>query len=318
MRYDSDYAQLELSAEELAGAVAALDLDLGPLAPGRLGGATPQGQRAFEDALAALPSDARDLLGGTLTALTDPDRSLKLVASAGDAGLHRAVYAWKGDGCAMLASRAGVNVLARASADDLSATMLTPLLPNDGGLPVAVRAELDGRAVLALVGAADALRAGRMAALLGHSPVPESVTSAEVAARLAGSLLDDPRWTANLFASVLPFDASAFMDAPTVDLAMGRVAQSGLLVTVERDGAFPAVYHPTDKGLVALHTIAEASGRIALTLFERRDDALAYESMLLVRSPYALLMMSISPEGGGIAPLQASGLTALAARITGA
>ena len=38
-------------------------------------------------------------------------------------------------------------------------------------------------------------------------------------------------------ASVLPFDASAFMDAPT-----------------------PAIYHPTDAGPVTLHTIAETSG----------------------------------------------------------
>ena len=317
MRHDSERAYLELSAEELAGAVTALDLPLGPLAPGRLGNATPQAQRAFEDALPTLSDTARVLLGDTLATLTDPDRSLKLVASAGDAYLHRAVYAWKDAGCAMLASRAGINVLAVATADDISATIITPVLPGDGGLPVDVHAELDGRAVLALVGAADALRAGRMAALLGHAPVPESVTAAEVAARLADSMIDDPRWTASLFASVLPFDASAFMDASTVDLAMGRLAQSGLFAAVERDGAFPATYHPTDEGLVALHTIAGASGRVALTLFEKRADALAYESILLISSPFALLMASLAPEGGGVAPLSAGGLSALASRITG-
>ncbi len=50
--------------------------------------------------------------------------------------------------------------------------------------------------------------------------MPESVTAAEAAARLRDSMIDDPRWSTNLYASVLPFDASAFMDAPTVELAL--------------------------------------------------------------------------------------------------
>ena len=150
-----------------------------------------------------------------------------------------------------------------------------------------------------------------------HVVCPHCVAVNRVpAARLAESMIDDPRWSSNLFASVLPFDASAFMDTPTVELAMGRLADAGLFAVTERNGALPAIYHPTDAGLVTLHTIAEASGRVAFTLFEKHDDALAYESVLLAYGRGMLLMLNLAPEGGGITPLSTGGLAQLIARIS--
>lgn len=317
MRYDSDYAQLELSAEELAGAVLALGLELGPLAPGRLSAGTPQAQRAFEDALATLPDAARELLGTALEVLADPDRSLKLATTIAEASLHRAVYAWRGSVCSMLASRSGKSVLALATAADATSAILTPLLGSGTTVAMEPRADLDGRAVLAFVGAADALRFGRMRSLAVHAPAPEGLTAADVAQRLEDAMLDDPRWSVNLYASVLPFDPAAIMDVPTAELALGRLAAAGLFGITEADGAMPASYHPTDEALVALDAIAEADGRVAFTLFEKREDALAYESMLLARGRYVTLAVSLSPEGAGITPTTAAAIAALGERIAG-
>lgn len=317
MRYDSEYAQLELSAEELAGAVSTLGLALGPLAPARLAAGLPQAQRAFEDGLAVLSEEARDLLEETLNVLADPERSLKLAAAAGEAYLHRAVYAWRSDSCAVLASRSGANVLARAEAADASAAILTPLLGNGPAVAMGPELELDGRAALVFVAAADALRFGRLRSLATHSPMPQSLTAADVTARLADSMLDDPRWSTNLYASVLPFDPAGFMDQPTVELALARLAAAGVFGVTEADGAMPAYYHPTDEALVALDAIAEADGRAAFTLFEKKPEALAYESMLLARGRYLSLAVSISPDGAGIAQTTTEGVAALAGRITG-
>lgn len=316
MRYDSEYAQLELSAEELAGAVSALGLGLGALAPARLAAGSPQAQRAFEDGLAVLPDEARDLLEAMLDVLADPERSLKLAATAGESHLHRAVYAWRGDACAMLASRSGTNVLARAEAADASAAILTPLLGNGPDVAIGPELELDGRAVLAFVAAADALRFARLRSLAIHSPLPQSLTAADVTARLADSMLDDPRWSTNLYASVLPFDPAGFMDQPTVELALGRLATANLFGVTEADGTMPAYYHPTDEALVTLDAIAEADGRVAFTLFEKRADALAYESMLLARGRYLSVAVSLSPDGAGITQTTVESVAALAGRVS--
>lgn len=316
MRYDADNARIELSAAELAGAVSGLELQLGPVAPGRLGGGGQDALRAFEDGLLTLPSAARDLLADNLARIADPTRALKIAAAAGDAWLHRAVYAFDDSGVSVLASALDSNFLAASSAADITAVMSAALVGEPPVIDSDTRLELDGRAVVALVAAADALRYGRIAALANHTQYPEGLVASEVASRLAESMLDDPRWSSNLFASVLPFDASAFMDTPTVELAMGRLADAGLFAVTERNGALPAIYHPTDAGFVTLHTIAEATGRVAFTLFEKRDDAIAYESVLLAHGRGMLLMLSLAPEGGGMAPLSSGGLAQLIARIS--
>lgn len=318
MKYDSTNAQLELSTAELSGAVSALGLRLGPIAPARLGGAEAHAVRAFEDGLAPLPDEARDLLEAALGALADPRRSVKLHAIAGEDWLHRAVYAWSGGTIAMLASRAGANVLGLASADDITAVLTTPLLAEGAPVEGDTRLELDGRAAIALVAAGDALRFGRLTALARHLQAPESVNAAEVATRLAESMVDDPRWSTNLYASVLPFDASAFMDAPTVELAMGKLAAAGLFAVTERNGAMPTYYHPTDEGLVVLDALANAGGRVAFTLFELKDGGeIAYDAMLLARGTHLLAALDVSPAGGGLVALSTPALAALAARITG-
>lgn len=316
MRYDAENSRIELSATELAGAVSGLELQLGPIAPGRLGGGGRDALRVFEDGLATLPSAARDLLAANLARVADPGRALKIAAAAGDAWLHRAVYAFDDSGVSVLASSGDSNFLAASSAADITAVMSAALVGDPPVIDSDTRLELDGRAVVALVGAADALRYGRLAALSSHKQYPEGIVASEVAARLAESMIDDPRWSSNLFASVLPFDASAFMDAPTVDLAMSRLAEAGLFSATEKSGALPAIYHATDAGLVTLHAIAEASGRIAFTLFEKRADALAYESVLLAYGRGMLLMLNLAPEGGGMAPLSTGGLARLIARVS--
>ncbi len=319
MRYDSDTTLLELSPAELAGAVSALGLRLGPIAPARLGGGDASAIRAFEDGLAVLPATARDLLQQTLDTMADPKRSLKLHALSGEDWLHRAVYAWGDEGIAMLATRGGTNILGRATADDITSVLTTPLFGDDINAGGDVRLALDGRAAIALVGAGDALRFGRMAALARHRPMPESVTAGEVSVRLAESMLDDPRWSSNLYASVLPFDASAWMDAPTTEVAMNHLVAAGLFAVTERSGAMPASYHPTDEGLVVLDTLANAGGRVALTLFERPDaDTVAYESLLLARGTHLLAMLSVAPEGGGLVALSAAAFATVVARVAGA
>jgi len=319
VRYDSDTALLELSPAELAGAVSALGLRLGPIAPARLGSGDAAAVRSFEDGLAVLPTAARELLESMLGTLTDPARSLKLAAAAGEDWLHRAVYAWGDEGIAMLATRSGTNILGRATADDITSVLTTPLFGDGDTVEGDVRLALDGRAAIALVGAGDALRFGRMAALARHTPMPDSVTAGEVSARLAESMLDDPRWSSNLYASVLPFDASAWMDAPTTEVAMSHLVAAGLFAVTERSGAMPASYHPTDEGLVVLDTLANAGGRVALTVFERPDaGTVAYESLLLARGGHMLAMLSVAPEGGGIVALSTAALATLTARITGA
>lgn len=318
MRYDSDTALLELDPAELAGAISALGVRLGPIAPGRLGGGDAAAVRAFEDGLAVLPDEARDLLESALGTLADPKRSLKVHALAGEDWLHRAVYAWSDAGIAMLATRAGTNVLGAATAEDIASVLTTPLFGGSEAVAGDVRLQLDGRAAIALVGAGDALRFGRMAALTRHMQMPEGITAAEVSARLTESTIDDPRWTANLYASVLPFDAAAWMDAPTTELAMQHLAGAGLFTVVERSGAMPAHYHPTDEGLVALDTLANAGGRVALTLFEQPNaQTLAYESILLARGQHMLAMLSVAPEGAGLVALSTSALTTLVSRIAG-
>ncbi len=318
MRYDSDTALLELSPAELAGAITALGLRLGPIAPARLGGGDASAVRAFEDGLAVLPDEARTLLEWTLGTLADPARSLKVHALAGEDWLHRAVYAWSDAGTAMLATRAGTNVIGAATADDITSVLAAPLFGGGEAVEGDVRLQLDGRAALALVGSGDALRFGRMAALTRHMQMPESVTAAEVSARLAESMIDDPRWTSNLYASVLPFDASVWMDAPTAELAMTHLASAGLFTVTERSGAMPAHYHPTDEGLVVIDTLANAGGRVAFTLFEQPDSGtLAYESVLLARGQRMLAMLSVAPEGGGLTALSTSALTGLIDRVAG-
>jgi hypothetical protein len=131
-------------------------------------------------------------------------------------------------------------------------------------------------------------------------------------------MLDDPRWTSNLYASVLPFDASTWMDPHTTDLAMRHLAEAGLFTVAEASGAMPAHYHPTDEGLVTLDTLANAGGRVALTLFEQPDaQTLAYESILLARGPHMLAMLSVAPEGAGLLALSTAALTTLVSRIAG-
>ncbi|MRS12529.1 MAG: hypothetical protein EG823_05580 [Actinobacteria bacterium] len=316
MRYDAENARIELSAAELAGAVSGLELQLGPVAPGRLGGGGADALRAFEDGLASLPSAARDLLAANLERLADPARALKIAAAAGDAWLHRAVYAFDGTGVSVLASALDSNFLASSSAADIAAVFSAALVGEPPVIDSDTRLVLEGRDVVTLVAAADALRYGRLAALSAHKQYPEGLVSSEIAARLAESMIDDPRWSSNLLASVLPFDASAFMDTPTVELAMARLAEVGLFAVTERDGALPAIYHPTDAGLVTLHAIAEAGGRVAFTLFEKRQDALAYESVLLARGRGMLLMLNVAPEGGGMAPLSSGALAQLIARVS--
>ncbi|MBN1193149.1 MAG: hypothetical protein JXA36_05625 [Coriobacteriia bacterium] len=318
MRYDQETARIELSATELAGAVSGLELRLGPIAPGRLGGGGPEALRTFEDALPALPSEARDLLETGLTRLAAPKRALKVAAAAGEAWLHRAVYAWDDTGTSVLASQLDSNFLAESSAGEIVGVLTSALIGDTIPLAADVRIELDGRAALALVAAADAVRYGRLAALASHRAYPEGIVAAEVAARLAESMVDDPRWSTNLYGSVLPFDASAFMDTPTVDLAMRHLAEAGLFAATGREGALPAFYHPTDEGLLMLETIANANGRVALTLFEDHGDGeLAYESMLIVSGPNMILAMDVAPEGGGVVALTTSGLTGLISRLAG-
>lgn len=317
MRYDAENSRIELSAAELAGAVSALELQLGPIAPGRLGGGGPDALRAFEDGLPTLPAEARDLLEANLTRLANPTRALKIAAAAGDVWLHRAVYAFDDSGVSMLASALDSNFLAASSAADIAAVMSAALVGEPPAIDSDTRLELDGRGVVALVAAADALRYARLAALANHTQYPEGLVASEVAARLAESMVDDPRWSSNLFASVLPFDASAFMDTPTVDLAMARLAEAGLFAVTEKSGALPAIYHPTDAGLVTLHTIAEANGRIAFTVFEKGADALLYESALLAYGRGMLLMLNLAPEGGGMTPLSSAALASLIARVSG-
>ena len=57
---------------------------------------------------------------------------------------------------------------------------------------------------------------------------------------------------------------------------------------------------------------------VALSTFRLgAGGELVYESALLVRGPLSLWLLSLAPEGGGLASLSPSGVSRLVARLAG-
>lgn len=316
MIYDERTATLEIDDAELAGAAEAIDVTVGPLAPARLGPRA-QSRRAFEASLARLNEIGREALEELVSALADPSRLVHVHASTADGMLSRAAYAFDDSRITVLATSAEGNVIRHADRNELVDSIVAPML---GGptLPADIRLELDARAVIALVAAGDALRYARMAALAAHSALPETFSAADVAARIADSRVDDPRWNLNLFVAVMPLDPAEFMDGATCELALWRLAEAGLLVRIEPDAVTPALYHPTDEGAAVLETLAYATARVGVTVLERpARDSVAYETMLLVRGPWMVTALDFAPEGGGMMPISPAAITMLAERLAG-
>ena len=319
MRYEESTQRLVLRESELAGAVSALGLEPGPLAPAQLESGPEESRREFEDALASLQDAGRKLLQEATGILADPRRTVDLTAI--DAAEHgrRAVFARReGDGVAMLAGAADATQLGIVSAEDVLAQIAGPLRLDGAIAGADERIELDARAVVALIAFGDALRAARMAALSTHGATPDAVTAAQVAGAVADSAAGDPRWAVGLIAGVLPFDAAAFMDAPTTGLALQALAAAGVLAVTESYGGAPALYTPTEAGWGLIDTLLQADSRVALTVYELAGAGeAAYEAMLFARGAGSLLLFVVSPGGGGVATLTAEGFARVAGAIAG-
>ncbi|MDA3936232.1 MAG: hypothetical protein PF636_05110, partial [Actinomycetota bacterium] len=181
------------------------------------------------------------------------------------------------------------------------------------------RIELDARAVVALIAAGDALRMARMVALTTHGATPDAITAADAAAALSDSAVGDPRWAAGLFAGVLPFGAASFMDAPTMELALHRLAEADVFTITEAEAGAPALYRPTASGWVLIDTLLQADARVAVTVYELTDQGeIAYDSMLFARGAGMVLFFHVAPGGGGAGTLSVQGLARVASRLAGA
>ena len=308
-----------IGEQELAGAVGALGIEPGPLATTQLGAATEHATRLFEDALVSLADEGRDLLETAVTSLANPARMVDFAAIGADEGVYRAVFAWgAGDEIALLSGAGNAMQLGMASSDDILAQITGPLRPDGAILGADERIELDGRAVVALLAAADALRLARMSALATHGATPDAITAADVAAVLADSAAGDPRWATGLLAGVLPFDAASFMDAPTIALAFTRLAEAGVVAITEAEAGAPALYRPTEHGWVLFDTLLQADARVAVTVYQMTEAGeVAYESMLFARGAGTMLVFSVAPTGGGVATLTAQGFARVAGSIAG-
>jgi len=115
---------------------------------------------------------------------------------------------------------------------------------------------------------------------------------------------------------VLPFDVTATAQVATVAGSLARLVAVGLLESAEASGALPSLFTPA----VALQPLVEECSRavahVALsTLRPAPDGTLAYESALLVRGPMSLWLLSLAPQGGGLASLSPGGASRLVARL---
>ena len=317
MRYDKDSGFVALGASELRGAAAGGGRGPTALAPALVGGASAADVEAWQRGAAGLPEEGASRLAKAAARLASPFRLVELCLSPVEDRPTRLYYAWPegASRVAVLAPSGSGFVLGLRTGADLVATVQGALGLSAPFVGSDVRTPLDGRAVLALAGLLDELRAARLRAELAHRRPRGSATAADVAARLVDARAQDPRWPLCSLEKVLPFDIAAAADEPSVGSSLDRLAAAGLVVVTEASGAMPALYSPSATLEPLVGEAMRGVSHAALTVYEPAGPAVAYESALLVRGPVSLWLLSLAPQGGGVASLGPAGATRFLERL---
>jgi hypothetical protein len=262
---------------------------------------------------------ARERATKAVARLAAPGRVVEL-HTVSTRGPHHLYFAFPGDSgrVAVLGVTPGGYSLALRTGGDLAASLQGALGLDAGFVGSDLVRPLDAHAALALAAFLDVLRANRLLAELRHERPLESASAGDVAARLADARSDDPRWPLCTLEKVLPFDVTAIAQEETVAASLQRLAGAGLLEAAEASGALPPLFGPSAALEPLVEECSRAVAHVALSTFRpAADGTLAYESALLVRGPVSLWLLSLAPEGGGIASLSPAGASRLTERLAG-
>ena len=319
MRYDDTHGFVSLDGAELRGGALDTGQALSPVAPAPLGRGSEADREAWRQGLAALPDVARERATKAVARLAAPERVVEM-HTVSARGPHHLFFAFPGGSgrAAVLGVTSGAYSVALRTGGDLAASLQGAL-----GLDAAFTGSdlvrpLDAHAALALAAFLDVLRANRLLAELRHERPLESAAARDVAARLADSRTADPRWPLCALEKVLPFDVTAIAGETAVSASLGRLVAAGLLQAAEATGALPALFSPGPDLEPLVEECSRAVAHVALSTFRpAADGSLAYESALLLRGPVSLWLLSLAPEGGGIASLSPAGASRLVARLSG-
>lgn len=300
MIHDETMGAVLASAGELAAAAGAKGWAFGDLAPAWLADAEAGG-----DAGGSLSEDGALLLDAALHALADPARLVTGRATVADAVLRSFTLAWDRERDIVAMAGSGpegiaLTALAPEQAFAFMAGAVGLAGPMDASL---YRPALSARATLALVATADAFRAATMRAALLHAVPSGSVSIDEIAQAIADAVTADARWLVPFLAGVLPFGVEDVLPVGAVDAALTELADAGAVTLLEGDGGVPTLVELTDAGAVHVDGLVHDSGRLALTITEVADGAIAWETILLVRSADGLWLADLTAGGGSVAGL---------------
>jgi hypothetical protein len=315
MRYDESMGALIATASELAEAARARGLAFSPLAPDWLARAVPESATADP----ALSQEGAAVLDAAVRALAAPDRSAVAHATVADALIRRMTLAWDLEG--------GFVVMAGFGPEGVALTVmpleeLYTFLAGSVGLTAPMtaslyRPSLSSRALFALLGCADALRAASMRATLAHASPSGSVSAEEIAQALADAATGDVRWLVPFVQGVLPFRVGEVLQAADVEAALAELADAGAVTLLEAEDGAPTIVEPTDASLGFFDGQLHENARLAVTLSESDGERIGQEMLLLVRSADGLWLADLSASGGAVAGLVRSEAEALLRSIAG-
>jgi len=319
MRHDDTHGFVSLDGAELRGGALEAAPILSPLAPAPLGRGGPAERDAWRRGLGPLPDVARTHATKAIARLATPARVVELHTASAQ-GPHHLYYAWpEGSGrVAVLGVTPGGYSVALRTGGDLVASLQGALGLDAAFVGSDLVRPLDPHAVLALAAFLDVLRAQRLLAELRHERPLECASARDVAARLADARARDPRWPLCALEKVLPFDVRDTAQEATVSGSLERLAAVGLLESTGASGALPPLFSPAAALEPLVEECSRAVSHVALSTFRLgAGGELVYESALLVRGPLSLWLLSLAPEGGGLASLSPSGVSRLVARLAG-
>ena len=317
MRYDDTGGFVSLDGEELRGGAADTGQALGSVAPAPLGRGSEADRAAWRRGLAALPEVAIERATKAVARLASPARVVELHTLSA-LGPHHLYFAWpEGSGrVAVLGVTPGAYSLALRTGGDLAASLQGALGLGAAFVGSDLVRPLDAHAVLALAAFLDVLRANRLAAELRHERPLESASAGDVAARLTDARAEDPRWPLCALEKVLPFDVTVIAQEANVAGSLARLAAVGLLEPTGPTGALPSLFTPAAALQPLVEECSRAVAHVALSSFRPAPDGtLAYESALLLRGPLSLWLLSLAPQGGGLASLSPAGASRLVERL---
>ncbi len=318
MRYDDTHGFVSVDGAELRGGGLDTGQALSALAPAPLGRGSAEERDAWQRGLATLTDVARERATKAVVRLAAPARLVELHTVSAQ-GPHHLYFAFPGGSgrVAVLGVTPGSYSLALRTGGDLAASLQGALGLDAGFVGSDLVRPLDAHAVLALAAFLDVLRANRLRAELRHERPLESASAGDVAARLADARSADPRWPLCALEKVLPFDVTAIAQEATVTASLERLVAAGLLQAAEASGALPVLFSPAAALVPLVEELARAVAHVALSTFRlAADRSLVYESALLVRGPVSLWLLSLAPEGGGLASLSPAGASRLLTRLS--